>query len=367
MIIKNEDIFSAISKVSYVLALSSEPVHLIEMVLDELLQALNIDCCWVQFVRPEDRNLQLIACRGFTHEMTHEIDLVDSSKTLGNRVVMGLKVIIADLLRDGEYGLSSFQKAGLRSLVAVPMRTYRTYGIMGIASRTEKRFSAEDAELLMVIAGLVSAAVNIAELSKIALAIREKRSIAQNQTESEPSQEGDIQSYLDTESEDVVDCVGASETAIEKQHMPLSTSGGNVDQEQAAGEGIGQYEEVAAKTGELSRNDHAEMGVSLRPLQVIVHRAGKEGNEMKATDEMMQAAEKASGRYTVTGHRAKQTGEASLRAARRASNQAQNTGGKPVGAEESLSRKSEEEGQAGETFKKHARAMAAFRKLHTRN
>ena len=368
MIIKNEDIFSAISKVSYVLALSNEPVHLIEMVLDELLQALNIDCCWVQFVRPEDRNLQLIACRGFTPKMTREIDLVDSSKTLGNRVVMGLKVIIADLSRDGEYGLSSFRKAGLRSLVAVPMRTYRTHGVMGIASRTEKRFSAEDAELLMVIAGLVSAAVNIAELSKIALATREKRSIAQNQTESEPSlEDDDIQSYLDTESEDVVDCGGASETAIEKQHMPLSTSDENVDQEPAAEEDIGQYEEVAAKTGELSRQDHDEMGVSLRPLQVIVHRAGKEGNEMKAADETMQTAEKASGRYTVTGHRAKQTDEASLRAARRASNQTQNTSGKPTGADESLCRKSEEEGQTGETFEKHARTMVAFRKLHTRS
>ena len=172
-IIRNKDIFSVISKVSYVLALSNEPAQLIEMVLDELLGTLDIDCCWVQFVRSEDRSLQLVAYRGFTPEMTREIERMGSGQILGNHALMGLKVIIADLSRDGEYSLSSFGKAGLRSLVAVPMKTYRTHGVMGIASRSKKRFNAEVAELLVVIAGLVGASVNSAELSKIPLAAAE--------------------------------------------------------------------------------------------------------------------------------------------------------------------------------------------------
>jgi len=218
-IIRNKDIFSVISKVSYVLALSNEPVQLIEMVLGELLGNLNINCCWVQFVRPEDRSLQLVAHRGFTPEMTHEMELMDSGQTLGNHAIMGLRVIIADLSRDGEYGLSSFGKAGLRSLVAVPMRTYRTHGVMGIASRSKKRFNAEVAELLAVIAGLVGASVNSAELSKMALATAERN--------------------------------------------------------------IGQFEEVAAKTGEISNLNCDGMGVSPRPPQETGQFVGKAVEEIK--------------------------------------------------------------------------------------
>lgn len=218
-IIKNKDIFSVISKVSYVLALSNEPVQLIEMVLDELLGTINVDCCWVQLVRSENRGLQLVAYRGFTPEMTREMELMSPGQTLSNHAVMGLKVIIADLSRDGEYGLSSFGKAGLRSLVAVPMRTYRTHGVMGIASRGKKRFDTEVAELLVVIAGLVGASINSAELYKIALATSERN--------------------------------------------------------------IGQFEEVAAKTGEISRLSCDEIGLSPRSPQETVQFASKEGEEIE--------------------------------------------------------------------------------------
>jgi signal transduction protein with GAF and PtsI domain len=218
-IIRNKDIFSIISKVSYVLALSNEPTLLIEMVLDELMGTLNIDCCWAQFVRSEDHGLQLAAHRGFSPEMTSDMEFMGPGYTLGNHAAMGIKVIIADLSRDGEYGLSSFEKAGFRSLVAVPMRTYRTHGVMGIASRSKKRFNIEVAELLVVIAGLVGASVNSAELSRITIASSEMN--------------------------------------------------------------IGQFEEVAAKTGEIGKLSYDEMGVSLRPPQETVQFVGKEDKEIE--------------------------------------------------------------------------------------
>jgi len=218
-IIKNKDIFSIISKVSYVLALSNEPALLIEMVLDELMGTLNIDCCWAQFVRSENHSLQLAAHRGFTPEMTRDMELMGPGNTLGNHAAMGLKVVIADLSRDGEYGLSSFGKAGLRSLIAVPMRTYRTHGVMGIASRSKKRFNIEVAELLVVIAGLVGASVNSAELSKIALASSEMN--------------------------------------------------------------IGQSDELAEYTGEIGKLSYDEMGVSLRPPPETMQFVGKEDKEIE--------------------------------------------------------------------------------------
>jgi GAF domain-containing protein len=152
-----------------VLALSNEPQQLIEMVLDKLLHLLKVDYGWVQLVGSEDRNLRLVASRSGTPEMTGVVGLTDSQRILGERVVVGLKVVIPDLSRDGKDGLSSFGLAGFRSLAAVPIRTYHTQGVIGVASRAKKHLDNEVAELLMTVAGLVGATLNIAELGRIAL------------------------------------------------------------------------------------------------------------------------------------------------------------------------------------------------------
>jgi len=169
-----------------VLALSNEPQQLIEMVLDRLLHLLKVDYGWVQLVSSEDRNLRLVASRSSTPEITEVVGLTASQRILGERVVVGLKVVIPDLSRDGRDGLSSFGLAGLRSLAAVPIRTYHTQGVIGVASRTKKRLDNETAELLMTIAGLVGAALNVAELGRIALD-SERRRVAEEMSKAEPA------------------------------------------------------------------------------------------------------------------------------------------------------------------------------------
>ena len=151
------------------LALSNEPQQLIEMVLDMLLHLLKVDYGWVQLIGSEDRNLRLIASRSSTPEIAGTVGLTDSQRILGERVVVGLKVVIPDLSRNGKDGLASFNLAGLRSLAAVPIRTYHTQGVIGVASRTKKRLDNDVAELLMTVAGLVGATLNVADLGRIAL------------------------------------------------------------------------------------------------------------------------------------------------------------------------------------------------------
>lgn len=181
------------------LALSNEPQQLIEMVLDKLLHLLKVDYGWVQLVGSEDRNLRLVASRGSTPEMIRAGGLANSQRILGERVVVGLKVVIPDLSRNGRDGLSSFGLAGLRSLVAVPIRTYHTQGVIGVASRTKKRLNNEVAELLMTIAGLVGATLNVAELGRIALD-RERQRVAEEMSKGEPvAAEDGSRSALTTE------------------------------------------------------------------------------------------------------------------------------------------------------------------------
>ncbi len=202
------------------LALSNEPQQLVEMVLDKLLHLLQVDYSWVQLVGPEDRKLRLVASRGNTPEMTLVVGLTDSQRILGERVLVGLKVVIPDLSRNGRDGLSSFGLAGFRSLAAVPIRTYHTHGVIGVASRTKKRLDDEVAELLMTVAGLVGATLNVAELGRIALS-RERQRVTEGPLETKSATaEGNTSSALTTGSglpttnESV--SVGPPDTAIKK-------------------------------------------------------------------------------------------------------------------------------------------------------
>jgi len=168
-----------------VLALSSRPQQLIEMLLDELLNLLGVDYGWVQLVDSEDHKLRLVASRGVTTRMANIAGWADSHANLGEQVVVGAKVVVPDLSLSSKDGLVSFALAGFRSLVAVPIRTYRTQGVIGMASSTKNHLSAETGELLMTIAGLVGATLNVAELGSITLD-GEKRRFIEEHLEAEP-------------------------------------------------------------------------------------------------------------------------------------------------------------------------------------
>ena len=173
-----DKLLSIISEVNDVLSLSNQPQNILDMVLDALLKLLKVDCCWVQLYQSENHVLQITACRGFTKEMKREIDSMDFDHSLAHQVAaLGYDISLSDLSRDKKYRLSSFSKAGFRSVVAVPLMTYRVEGVMGIAS-SEKRCPSGIGKLLAVIAGLVSSALIKAYLYQQKLAEEKKLSIS---------------------------------------------------------------------------------------------------------------------------------------------------------------------------------------------
>lgn len=165
--IKNARVFAAIRDINEVLSLSNEPRRLLNMALDTLVQALEIECCWVQTINTAERSLQLAAERGFSSEMRREIAAMEIDRGFGRQVVgAGNGIVIPELSRDGRYGLSSFRVAGYRWVVAAPLMTYRVHGLLGVASRHKKRLRKETADLVTVIAGLIGTALNKAGLSR---------------------------------------------------------------------------------------------------------------------------------------------------------------------------------------------------------
>ncbi len=90
-------------------------------------------------------------------DLTHEFS--------GQIIGMGNKIVIPDLNNDGTYGLPSFRAAGYKWLVAVPLMTYRAWGLLGTASKNRKILEKDTADLIMVIAGLIANALSKAHMS----------------------------------------------------------------------------------------------------------------------------------------------------------------------------------------------------------
>lgn len=126
--------------------------------MDALFQVLGIECCWIQTISDrENQKLALAAERGFSPDMKSEISAMDlTHKFTGQIIGICNKIVIPDLNNDGLYGLASFRKAGYRWLVAVPLMTYRAYGLLGAASKNKRLMDKDTARLIMVIGGLIA-------------------------------------------------------------------------------------------------------------------------------------------------------------------------------------------------------------------
>lgn len=163
--IKNHKIFHIINEISEALSLSNDPRQLTQTALDTVIEVLAVDCCWIQLGSTENQNLAMVGCRGFTPHMKNEIGLGSLEHDLVKQVAgLGQKIIIPDLSREKVYHLSAFREAGLSSLAAVPIQTYRIHGIMGIASKSKLRLDREFTELLVAVAGVVGMVLNKAIL-----------------------------------------------------------------------------------------------------------------------------------------------------------------------------------------------------------
>ncbi len=162
---KLEKILRIISEVNEAISLSNGHRNILTTVLDTLSEVFNADCGWVQMVSPADQRLVLAAHRGFIGIMQWEISSSESTQDFGNLVArFGHKIVVSHLSRQDTVDLKSFRMARLRSLVAVPITTYRTSGVLGIASSKKNQFGQDSAELLAVIASMIGTALDKAKL-----------------------------------------------------------------------------------------------------------------------------------------------------------------------------------------------------------
>ncbi len=95
------------------------------------------------------------------------MNLLDRDHRFIHEVIgLGHKIVIHSLSRDGKYNIPVFKKSGFRSLLAVPIMTYRIHGILGMAFRSRMKFNEDFTQLCDVIANLIGMSLHKSTLNE---------------------------------------------------------------------------------------------------------------------------------------------------------------------------------------------------------
>lgn len=157
--------FIIINEIVEALSLSNKTRQLLDATLDTLMNVKNIHSCWVQLLLPEKDKLKLTAHRNFSKKMIRELNLFNSMNGIDVHVFgLGNNISISNLPNDTRVNLSSFVEEGLFSVAIVPLRTYHTRGILGVASRVRDCFDKDFTDVLLLIGNIVCAALDKADL-----------------------------------------------------------------------------------------------------------------------------------------------------------------------------------------------------------
>lgn len=134
--------------------------------LDKVLEVIQTQAGSMFLLDRMTRDLMLTVCRGAPAELTEETQRLPFSEGLCGWVARtGKPRLVADLVAEQQATCSLFERAGMRSLIAVPlMSRSRVMGVMELADPRPGRFSTDDMELLVSVGNAIGVAVENAYL-----------------------------------------------------------------------------------------------------------------------------------------------------------------------------------------------------------
>lgn len=150
--------FDILERISQFLSRSSDPQEIFEQILEELISGLGIQASWIQFFDSDHEELRLLACRGFTEEITERMDSIKLAKDLINKMASKEELwFCSDAGANSHYGFLAPVMQRMRSTVVVPLRHGGTVlGVMGVGSNTSIRFDEYELKLLSIVGASIT-------------------------------------------------------------------------------------------------------------------------------------------------------------------------------------------------------------------
>lgn len=164
-----QDAVSRLRTIGSVTSIVTESLQLEQILnraLDSVLDVTQVETGRIYLLDAETGDLILAAHRGLSPEVIGELARFDPGHDLVGQVgQMGEPVIVDNLMQDSQSSLSPISGVGMRSLVAVPLRSRdRAQGVLSLCHTQQGRFGPPDLQLLAPIGDAIGVAVENARL-----------------------------------------------------------------------------------------------------------------------------------------------------------------------------------------------------------
>ncbi len=151
-------------------------------VLDAVVQVMSVEAAWIHLLREGETMLHLRAYRGFSDRFAEQVRTMEVGAGLMGQVAQtGQSLVVKDIRQDETQAAA---QEGLRSFAAVPLQAKETIvGVLGVATRTDRRFSDTEVDLLSAAGSQIGMAVVNARLyqrSRQAATLKERNRLARD-------------------------------------------------------------------------------------------------------------------------------------------------------------------------------------------
>jgi len=169
--------------VSQAVAQSLDLKQIIDSALERVAQALEVDASYVHLF--EDGRLALGGYHGLTPQIVEKIKLIELNGDIPGRIFKQAEpIVITNTADHAEPTLATLAREGYRSCVGVPLiMAGKSIGVLGVATGSERDFTAREVGLLTAIGREISIAVQNAQLYEEASSARALRELDALRTE----------------------------------------------------------------------------------------------------------------------------------------------------------------------------------------
>ncbi len=151
--------------------------------LEAVVQVMGVEAAWIHLLGEGETTLRLRAQRGFSPTFAEKVAEMEVGAGLTGWVAeTGQPLFVQDIVQDERLFTHTAADEGLRSFAAVPLQAKETVvGVLAVATRTDRRFSATELELLSAVGSQIGIAVVNARLyqrSRQAAILEERNRLA---------------------------------------------------------------------------------------------------------------------------------------------------------------------------------------------
>ena len=155
-----------INAVTAIVTGSLELEQILNGALDKVLEVTKVKAGSIYLLDRETEKLTLAVYRGVSPEFAREVARFKLGESLTGWVGQsGEPIVVDDLLQEPRLTTSLTSKAGMRSLIAVPLKSRdKVLGVMNLADSQHHLFTSQDVQLLTAIGSQIGVAIENAQL-----------------------------------------------------------------------------------------------------------------------------------------------------------------------------------------------------------